>query len=105
MTLSGKLSRLVLVGVFVTAVSAGLAYAQIAGKDAAPRAASPHVVQEFSHQEVQAAAVVATLNDLSKQGWEVFQVIPSWTLKNEDGVNDLIPKSYQVFARRPAPAK
>ena len=57
---------------------------------------------EFLNQEVQADTVVESLNDLSKNGWEVFQIIPVWKIAPvPGGDNGLIPKSYQVFARRP----
>jgi hypothetical protein len=104
MTLQGKVGRFTLVATILILASAGLAYAQIAGNPAQPVKAAG-TVQEFTHQEVQAAAVVATLNDLSKQGWEVFQIIPAWTIKNEDGAMEITPKFYEVFARRPAASK
>ncbi len=103
MPLSSNLGRFALVAVTLGAISVGLAFTQFTA-NAAPKP-TPAAVQEFTHQEVQAALIVATLNDLSKQGWDVFQVIPGWTIKAEDGVTDLVPKTYQVFARRPVPAK
>ena len=102
MTGQRALGRFVMVAAILAVASAGLAYAQLAGGGGAVVAHRP--VQEFTHQEVQAAAVVATLNDLSKQGWEVVQIIPSWTIKSEDGTTELHPKFYEVFARRPMSA-
>ena len=64
----------------------------------------PVSVLEFSQQEVQANALVATLNDMSKQHWDVFQITPVWSLRNQNGEAELIPKSYQVFGRRPVGA-
>jgi hypothetical protein len=104
MTSRGKTVRFALVAVILAVASAGLAFAQL-GAGQAPLVKTAGVVQEYTHQEVQAASIVATLNDLSKQGWDVFQIIPSWTIKNEDGTTDLTPKTYQVFARRAAAAK
>jgi hypothetical protein len=101
MAVQRKLGRFTFVAATLLVASAGLAYAQIGGGAGAPPAPA-RPVQEFTHQEVQAAAVVATLNDLSKQGWEVFQIIPAWTIKSEDGTTDLAPKFYEVFARRAA---
>lgn len=86
----------------VALVSAGtaLALAQQAGGDRA--AQRSHARMEYVHQDVQADAVVQTLNDLDGQGWTIFQIIPSWQLKNDNGQNDLLPKAYEVFGRRPA---
>lgn len=73
-----------------------IARAQVGG---GPAAAAR---QEFLNQEVQADAIVETLNDLSKNGWEVFQILPTWKLNNADGGDaSLVAKSYQVFGRRP----
>ncbi len=60
---------------------------------------------EFLHQEVPANTITTTLNDFDKQGWEIFQVIPVWVIKNENADTTLVPKSYEVFGRRPAPPK
>jgi hypothetical protein len=56
---------------------------------------------EYLHQEVLSDAVVQTLNDLDGQGWEIFQIIPSWQFKNENAENALVPRAYQVFGKRP----
>jgi hypothetical protein len=106
MMLQGKVRRFSLTATILILASAGLAYAQLGGSPAQPvKGAGAGAVYEFTHQEVQAAAVVATLNDLSKQGWEVFQIIPAWTIKNEDGATELTPKLYEVFAKKPAASK
>lgn len=76
-----------------------LALAQQAGGDRA--AQRPRVRMEYVHQEVQADAVVQTLNDLDSQGWNIFQIVPTWQFKNENSEGALIPKTYQVFGRRP----
>jgi hypothetical protein len=90
--------RLGMVLALVTGLAAlGLAQQPGGGKPAT----SPHVRTEYVHQEVQADAVVQSLNDLDGQGWEVFQVVPTWQIKNENGEGALVPKSYQVFGRRP----
>lgn len=68
--------------------------------EAGPADAPPIV--EFAHQNVDADGIVQTLNDLSKNGWEVFHLVPVWRLSNADGADtSLVPKSYDVFARRP----
>jgi hypothetical protein len=98
------LSSLMLVGASV----ATIAFAQVGGEAPVVR----QTVYEFAEQEVLADAIVPTLNDLSKQSWEIFQVVPAWSIRNANGATELVARSYQVFARRPvngsrtpAPAK
>ncbi|HEV3165686.1 MAG TPA: hypothetical protein VGZ22_16785 [Isosphaeraceae bacterium] len=69
-----------------------------------PKAApdATRVRMEYVHQEVQADAVVQTMNDLDGQGWNIFQVIPTWQIKNDNGQSELQPRAYEVFGRRPA---
>ena len=80
----------------VLAGSATLAFAQLgAGNLPRPRL-------EYHKQEVPASTFVTTVNDLDGQGWEVFQVVPVWTLeRGNDEQTKLVPQSYEVFARRP----
>jgi len=79
---------------------AAVAYAQVGPT---PSSAKPKL--EYLHQEVKSDAVVQTLNDLDKQGWEVFQLMPNWTIKNDNGEASLSPTGYQIFGRRPLAAK
>jgi hypothetical protein len=79
-----------------------LAYAQ--QPNAASTGAQAIVHMEYLHQEVQADAIVQTLNDLDGQGWSIFQIVPAWQLKNENGEASLVARTYQVFGRRPARA-
>ncbi|MBX6311692.1 MAG: hypothetical protein IRY99_02030 [Isosphaeraceae bacterium] len=67
--------------------------------EAPPERAHPRM--EYLNQEIDAAAVVQTLNDLDSQGWELFQIIPVWEFRNENGNATLAARSYQVFGRRP----
>ncbi len=90
------LSRHVWVPIGLLLVVAMFASAQVGSTPAS--SAKPKL--EYLHQEVKSDAVVQTLNDLDKQGWEVFQVIPSWTIKNDNGETALTPTSYQLFGRR-----
>jgi len=60
---------------------------------------------EYVHQEIQADALTQSLNDLDGQGWEVFQIVPSWQIKNENAETILSPRAYVVFGRRPIAAK
>ncbi len=71
-----------------------LASGQIGGEKPTPR----HF--EYTHQEVLSNALTQSLNELDAQGWEIFQVIPSWQIKNENAETVLAPRAYEVFARR-----
>jgi hypothetical protein len=77
-----------------------MAFAQLAGSGAARNAAvSP--TWEYTQQEVQPNSLVETLNDLGKQHWEVFQVLPIWKFQDLGGGAELWPVRYQVLGRRP----
>ncbi len=91
--------RRILLGLCLAFLLFKLSNAQLGGSS--PKPASPPLM-EFTHQEVGAGLILQTLNDLSKQGWEIFQIIPTWTVGNQNGVAELTPKTYQVFGRRPA---
>ena len=57
---------------------------------------------EYHKQEVPASTFVTTVNDLDGQGWDVFQVVPVWTIeRGNDDQTKLVPQAYEVFARRP----
>ena len=85
----------------ILAGSATLAYAQFGGAGGQ----SPRPKLEYHKQEIPASTFVATVNDLDGQGWEVFQIVPVWTLeKGNDDQTRLVPQSYEVFARRPVKA-
>jgi len=58
---------------------------------------------EYLHREVETDGITDKLDDLSRDGWMVFQVVPIWTLEKEGDDTKLIPRSYQVFARRFVP--
>jgi hypothetical protein len=91
-------------GFAVALGAATLAYAQLGG--AAQNAKRPEpAVMEFTEQEVQANQLVQTMNDLSKQHWEVFQVVPVWAVRNQNGEAELVPRAYEILGRRPAPAQ
>jgi hypothetical protein len=77
--------------------TAAVAFAQFGGGGSPP----PRPRTEYLQQEVQADAIVQTLNDLDGQGWDLFQIVPAWSLKNENGEATLVAKTYQVFGRRP----
>ena len=54
---------------------------------------------EYVHQEVLANALTQSLNDLDGQGWEVFQVVPIWQIKNDNAETILAPRAYELFGR------
>jgi hypothetical protein len=91
------LGTLFVLGVAILASARGGGFAA-ASKEEEPRPA----VMEYTQQEVESALLVQTLNDLGKQSWDVFQVIPVWTLKNQNGEAEMTPKAYQVLGRRPS---
>jgi hypothetical protein len=72
-----------------------LALAQLGG--AAP---NPVSVQEYTQQEVQANALIETLNEMGKGNWDVFQVIPIWKFEDKGGGAEMTPTRYQVLGRR-----
>jgi hypothetical protein len=85
------------------ALVAGLGALAFAQQPSALTAGSQAVIHmEYLHQEVQADAIVQTLNDLDGQGWSIFQIVPAWQLKNDNGEATLVARNYQVFGRRPA---
>ncbi len=55
---------------------------------------------EYVHQEIRVADLTQSLNDLDGQGWEVFQVVPTWQIKNENAETILAPRAFEVFGRR-----
>lgn len=55
---------------------------------------------EYLREEADAANVVAKLNELDRDGWDVFQVVPVWNVKNDDGSTSLVPQKYQVFGKK-----
>jgi hypothetical protein len=46
-------------------------------------------------------AVQATMDDLGREGWEVFNVYGAATLNNEGGQLKMVPHTFHIFARRP----
>src|SRR4051812_44089932 len=57
-------------------------------------------VQEYTQQEVQANALVDTLNEMGKEHWEVFQVVPIWKFQDQGGGAEMSPIRYQVLGKR-----
>lgn len=98
MSISRILNRHLFVAVGLLFTVVVFASAQLGG---GPTVLKPRL--EYLHQEVKSDAVVQTMNELDKQGWELFQIIPSWTIKNDNGEASLAPTSYQLFGRRTMP--
>ena len=78
---------------------ATLAFAQFGGTGR-----PPVQVQEYTQQEVQANGLVETLNEMGKQRWEVFQVVPIWKFQDQGGGAEMAPIRYQILGRRPKAA-
>jgi hypothetical protein len=84
-------------GLFLVLGLATLAFAQFGP------GTSQHV-QEYTQQEVQANGLVETLNEMGKQQWEVFQVVPIWKFQDQGGGAEMAPIRYQILGRRPRAA-
>jgi hypothetical protein len=82
-------------GVLLVVGFATLAFAQFGPGQPIPR------LQEYTQQEVQANALVETLNEMAKQRWEIFQVVPIWKFQDQGGGAEMSPVRYQVLGRRP----
>ena len=88
-------TRIVLVATLLLVIGlTALAYGQIGGAKPVTR----HF--EYLHQEIQANSLTQSLNELDGQGWEIFQLAPSWQIKNENAETVLSPRAYEVFGRR-----
>ena len=94
-----------LLATLLLATTAAVAFAQFGGANEKLAGAAARPKMEYLHQEVLTAGIVETLNDLDGQGWEVFQVVPVWSIRNQGDNNLLEPKSYQVFGRRAVKGK
>jgi hypothetical protein len=75
---------------------ATLGLGQIGGKGGE----APQQVQEYTQHEVQANALIETLNEMGKERWDVFQVIPVWKFEDKGGGAEMTPARYQVLGRR-----
>ncbi len=53
---------------------------------------------EYTQQEVQSGGLVEALNELGKQKWDVFQVVPLWKFEANNGETELTPQRYQILA-------
>ena len=84
-------------GLLLLAGLSTMAWAQFGGTSP-PK---PPPVQEYTQQEVQANALVETLNEMSQQRWEIFQVVPIWKFQDQGGGAEMSPIRYQVIGRRP----
>jgi hypothetical protein len=88
------------VGLLLVVGLTTMAFAQLGGPGA-PKTASATPTWEYTQQEVQPNSLVETLNDLGKQRWEIFQVLPVWKFQDLGGGAELSPIRYQVLGRRP----
>jgi hypothetical protein len=79
-----------------------MTFAQLGG-GGGPKNAPSTPATEYTQQEVQPNSLVETLNDLGKQRWEVFQVVPIWKFQDLGGGAEMTPIRYQILGRRPIP--
>jgi hypothetical protein len=77
-----------------------LASAQFGGMGGSMKPGPPPLL-EYTQQEVQANALVETLNAMGKQRWDIFQVVPVWKFQDQGGGAEMTPIRYQIFGRRP----
>jgi hypothetical protein len=92
---AGGVQRWVLV-VFVGGLLTCLAFA--AGSTRAGQ--EPKKVWRYQAIEAQPTSIQATLDDLGRDGWEVFNVFSASRVSN-DGEPKLVPYTFYVFARKP----
>jgi hypothetical protein len=62
-------------------------------------AQEPKKVWRYQHIEAQPSGIQATLDDLGRDGWEVFNVFSASRVSN-DGEPKLVPYTFYVFARK-----
>ena len=58
-------------------------------------------VWQYREVEVQPSSIQAALEDLGRDGWEVFNVYGASTLNTEGGNLKNVPHTFYVFAKRP----
>jgi hypothetical protein len=75
-----------------------MALAQHAGKGGTNPPAP--TTMEFTQQEVLANSLVETLNEMGKQHWDIFQVVPIWKFQDQGGGAEMTPIRYQILGRR-----
>jgi len=85
----------------VAASSAAVVFAQFRGPGPAGPGGRPRF--EYLQREVETDGIADKLNDLSKEGWMVFQVVPIYSMEENGASTKAVPHSYQVFARRFVP--
>ena len=55
---------------------------------------------EYREVETDPTAIQPTLEQLGRDGWEVFDVYGASTVKDEGGTAKLVPHTFYVFAKR-----
>ena len=59
------------------------------------------VVWQYRQVETPSNAIQATLEDLGRDGWEVFNVYGAAAVNEQAGVVKLVPHTFYVFAKKP----
>jgi hypothetical protein len=76
-----------------------MAFAQYGGVGSTAKPPAPPTM-EYTQQEVLANSLVETLNEMGKQHWEIFQVVPVWKFQDQGGGAEMAPIRYQIIGRR-----
>jgi hypothetical protein len=66
-----------------------------------PQQGSAKVVWQYREVETPANAVQAALEDLGRDGWEVFDVYGAAAVHDQEGVAKLVPHTFYIFAKKP----
>jgi hypothetical protein len=91
-------------GLLLVVGIATMARAQLGVEAGTTRPAAPSTM-EYTQQEVLTNSLVDTLNEMGKQHWEIFQVVPVWKVQDQGGGAELVPVRYQILGRRPKAAE
>jgi hypothetical protein len=72
-----------------------------AAATAKPEQGVARMVWQYREMEAPANAVQAALEELGRDGWEVFNVYGAATVSDQDGVAKLVPHTFYIFAKKP----
>jgi hypothetical protein len=86
----------------LAAVTCGvLAWFGFASRPGAAAPSAAKTVWQYREVEVQPSAIQAALDDLGRDGWEVFNVYGASAISTEGSNAKLVPHTFYVFAKRP----
>lgn len=67
----------------------------------APAASQERKTWQYRSVEAMPGAVQATMDELGREGWEVFSIHGASAVSNDGAQAKLVPHTFYVFARRP----